>query len=121
MAGRDIFGRVVTGPSVGSLPRLMRARGMTMSAAKTPKHEFVWRGLDLRLGRRSTPVLSLVADASYPHLYGIRYPDGWVSSPANLTRARDAAYWHARHLLVTATPAERAHSPEVGVTSRSAA
>jgi hypothetical protein len=37
------------------------------------------------------PVLTLVADATYPHLYRIRYPSGWTSTPANLSRAKDAA------------------------------
>ena len=50
--------------------------------------EFVWNGLSLHQGRRKTPVLTLVADATYPHLYRIRYPDGWTSTAANLTRAR---------------------------------
>ena len=49
--------------------------------------KFVWRGLDLHLGRRKTPVLTLVADATYSHLYRIRYPNGWASTPGNLTRA----------------------------------
>jgi hypothetical protein len=51
--------------------------------------DFIWRGLDLHFGRRR--VLTLVADATYPHLYRIQYPGGWTSTPANLTRARDAA------------------------------
>jgi hypothetical protein len=61
--------------------------------------EFRWRGLDLHLGNRRTPVLTLVADKAYPHLFRIRYPDGWLSTPANISRAKDAAYGHARHLL----------------------
>jgi hypothetical protein len=74
---------------------------------KLPRHEFVWCGL---VGRRR--VLTLVADATYPHLYRISYPDGWISSPANLTRAKDAAYGHARYLLGTERRAEGAYSPE---------
>ena len=31
--------------------------------------DFIWRGLDLHFGRRR--VLTLVADATYPHLYRI--------------------------------------------------
>ena len=38
--------------------------------------DFVWRGADLYLGRRR--MLTLEADATYPHLYRIRYPDGWL-------------------------------------------
>ena len=37
--------------------------------------KFVWRGLDLHLGRRKTPVLTLVADATYSHLYRITIPE----------------------------------------------
>src|SRR5262245_61092053 len=61
--------------------------------------EFVWRGLDLHLGRRRRPVLTLVVDRDYPPLYRIRYRNGWTSSPANPSRARDAAYGHARFLM----------------------
>ena len=78
---------------------------------RIPRSEFVWRGLALHLGRRRKPVLSLVADAAFPHLFRITYPNGWRSTPANLTRARDAAYGHARHLLGTASPPGRAYSP----------
>jgi hypothetical protein len=38
--------------------------------------------------------------------------DGWTSSPANLTRAKDAAYGHARHLLVTLGPEDAAQTAE---------
>ena len=34
--------------------------------------DFAWRGLDLHLGRRTEPVLTLVPDAAYPHLYRIK-------------------------------------------------
>ena len=47
-----------------------------------------------------------------PHLYCVQYPDGWTSTPANLTRAKDAAYGHARYLLTQETPAEGVYSPE---------
>ena len=56
-------------------------------------------GLSLHLGRRSTPVLTLVADDQYPHLFRIKYPDGWLSTPANISRAKDAAYSQARAIL----------------------
>ena len=62
-----------------------------------PNGEFQWCGPALHLGRH--PVLTLVADEKYPHLFRIRYPDGWISTPANITRAKDAAYGHARFLL----------------------
>jgi|KBSMisStandDraft_5_1062788.scaffolds.fasta_scaffold3030625_1 hypothetical protein len=71
--------------------------------------DFDWDGLALyRLGRR---VLTLLAEAKYPHLYRIRYPNGWTSSPANLTRAKDAAYGHARFLMQE-TGVEAVYSPE---------
>jgi hypothetical protein len=73
-----------------------------------PAIDFVWRGHSLHFGRRRQPVLTLVADATYPHLYRIKYPNGWTSTPANLTRARDAAYGHARHLLMTQETATEA-------------
>jgi hypothetical protein len=79
---------------------------------KTNQSRFEWRGLGLYLGRRHRPILTLVADETYPHLYRIRYPDGWTSQPANLTRAKDAAYGHARYLLVALTRAEAARSRE---------
>ena len=44
--------------------------------------DFVWRGLDLHLGQRTKPLLALLPDPSYPHLFRIRYPNGWTSSPA---------------------------------------
>ena len=74
--------------------------------------DFVWRGLALHLGRRRKPVLNLVADADFPHLFRIVYPDGWTSSPANLSRAKDAAYGHARALLAQETPTEAPYTGE---------
>jgi hypothetical protein len=79
-----------------------------MNATKIPRHEFVWRGLGLHFRRRKTPVLTLVADATYPHLFRIQYP----GTPANLSRAKDAAYGHARYLLTLRRAAEAPHRPE---------
>jgi len=79
--------------------------------------EFVWHGLSLHHGRRKVPVLTLVADETYPHLYRIRYPNGWLSKPGNLTRAKDAAYDHARYLLGGQRPVAApytAETPPVG-------
>jgi hypothetical protein len=73
--------------------------------------EFVWKGLALHYGRRRTPILTLVPDATYSHLYRITYPNGWQSTPGNLTRAKDAAYGHARYLLAQETPSE---APQTG-------
>jgi hypothetical protein len=81
-------------------------------ADKLDRHAFAWKGLGLHYGRRRKPVLTLVADATYPHLFRIVYPDGWTSTPGNLTRARDAAYGHARHLLAQETPSEGVRTGE---------
>jgi hypothetical protein len=71
--------------------------------------DFAWRGLALHTGRSKKPVLVLVADNDYPHLFRIRYPSGWTSAPANLTRAKDAAYGHGRPISAVA------NSPELAV------
>jgi hypothetical protein len=78
------------------------------------QNKFVWRGLALHLGRRKAPVLTLVADDDYPHLFRIKYPNGWTSTPANISRAKDAAYGHARYLLGGQRPPERVYSGESG-------
>ena len=44
-------------------------------------------------------MLILVADDEFPHLFRIKYPDGWLSTPVNISRAKDAAYGHARWIL----------------------
>ena len=51
-------------------------------------------------------------DPTYPHLFRIVYPDGWTSTPANLSRAKDAAYGHARYLLGQETPSEATYTGE---------
>jgi hypothetical protein len=76
------------------------------------RHDFVWRGLALHLGRRKTPVLILIADTDIPHLYRIKYSNGWTSAPANLSRAKDAAHGHARFLLAGQSRAEGDYSRE---------
>ena len=80
--------------------------------------DFGWRGTALYYGRRKKPVLTLEADATYPHLYRIRYPNGWTSTPANISRAKDAAYGHARYLLGQETPSKAVYSPEVHEAAR---
>jgi|tagenome__1003787_1003787.scaffolds.fasta_scaffold16129500_1 hypothetical protein len=87
-------------------------RNQQSEAAKLARDKFVWRGLSLHLGRSSKPLLTVVPDVAYPHLFRIKHSDGWTSVPANLTRARDAAYGHARYLLGAETPAEASYSPE---------
>jgi len=70
------------------------------------------RGLDLQFGQSRKPVLTLVPDEIYPHLYRIRYPNGWITTTAaNLTRAKDAAYGHARYLLGEERPPQASYSP----------
>jgi hypothetical protein len=64
-----------------------------------PRHSFRWCDLALHYGKRRTPVVTLVPDHNHPHLFRIRHPDGWLSTPANITRAKEAAYGHARLLL----------------------
>ena len=76
------------------------------------RSDFIWRGLALHLGRRKAPVLIVAADTDYPHLYRIRYPNGWTSTPANITRTKDAAYGHARLLLGGQRPTEGGYSGE---------
>ena len=73
--------------------------GRVMAVDRLNRSKFTWKGLALHYGRRKTPVLTLVADEKFPHLFRITHPDGWTSTPGNLTRAKDAAYGHARYLL----------------------
>jgi hypothetical protein len=80
-------------------------------AARQDRTKFRWRGSALHLGGSKKPVLVLVADNDYPHLFRILYPNGWLSTPANITRARDAAYSHARFLLAL-TPVEAPYRAE---------
>lgn len=83
-----------------------------IEAARLPRDKFAWHDLGLHLGRSKKPLLKLVPDATHPHLYRIKYPSGWTSALANITRARDAAYGHARYLLGAERPPEASHSPE---------
>jgi hypothetical protein len=76
------------------------------------REKFVWRGLGLHWCSRKRPVLTLVPHPTYPHLYCIKYPNGWTSTFANLSRAKDAAIEHARYLLGRQTPSDAAYSPE---------
>jgi hypothetical protein len=49
----------------------------------------------LHLGKRTTTLLHVVPDKSYPSVWRIRFPDGSLSDMANLTRAKDAALYIA--------------------------
>ena len=95
--GAPLMGTLIALPE-----RQFRASSPRQTASapvtKLPRERFCWRGLVLHIGKR--PVLTLVPDATFQHLFRIRYPDGWTSPPANLTRAKDAAYGHARYLLI---------------------
>jgi len=57
-----------------------------------------WRGdeLHLRTGRK---LLSIVADAKYPQMWRVRYPDGTLTDMVNRTRAKDAACALALRIL----------------------
>jgi hypothetical protein len=87
-------------------------RQLGSEAAKVPRDKFVWRGFSLHLGRSKKSLLTVVPDERHSHLYRIKYPDGWTSSPANITRAHDTAYGHVRYLLGAETPPEATYSPE---------
>ena len=45
----------------------------------------------LRYGSAKHPVAEVVPDKTYPGMWRVRTPDGWLSDMANLTRAKDAA------------------------------
>ena len=83
-----------------------------MTVDQLNRSKFTWKELSLHYGRRKTPVLALVVDIDHHHLFRIRYPDGWESSPANLSRAKDAAFGHARYLLGAESPSE---APQSGI------
>jgi hypothetical protein len=51
-------------------------RNHESEAAKLPRDKFVWRGLSLHLGRSRKPLLTVIPDATHPHLYRIKHPDG---------------------------------------------
>ena len=68
-------------------------RNHESEAAKLPRDKFVWRGLSLHLGRSSKPLLTVIPDVKYPHLFRIKHSDGWTSAPANITRARRCRVW----------------------------
>ena len=57
-----------------------------MVVDKLNSSKFTWKGLALHYGKRK--VLTLVADATYRHLFRIRYPNGWTTTPANLSERR---------------------------------
>ena len=61
---------------------------MTRGALMFDREKFVWRGLALHYGRRKTPVLILVADATFPHLYRIPIPK-WLDEHAGEPDARE--------------------------------
>ena len=46
-------------------------RNHESEAAKLARDKFVWRGLSLHLGRSSKPLLTVVPDVAYPHLFRI--------------------------------------------------
>jgi hypothetical protein len=56
-------------------------------------------GYALHYGRRTTAVLHVVPDKTYPAMWRIRLPDGSLSDMANLMRAKDAARDRAQSIL----------------------
>ena len=95
--GQKVSEPIAVSPDLPGLPeeRLQPSRphqAASGTSTNLRRRHFRWRGLALHLGRRKRPVLTLVADDTYPHLFRIRYPDGWTSTPANISRAKDAAY-----------------------------
>lgn len=86
-----------------------------MSVDRLNRSKFSWQGLALHYGKRKTTVLTLVVDGDFADLFRIQYPSGWVSFPANLSRAKDAAFGHARHLLWAESPSEAPQSDETGL------
>lgn len=60
--------------------------------------ERVWRTLRLFFAQRDSGI-SIHTDYHFPKLYRIRWPDGRVSPPGNLSRAKEAAISYARAYL----------------------
>ena len=70
--GAPLMGTLIALPE-----RQFRASSPRQTASapvtKLPRERFCWRGLVLHIGKR--PVLTLVPDATFQHLFRIRYPD----------------------------------------------
>jgi hypothetical protein len=62
------------------------------------KHDLIWRGNDLGVGRSSTPLVSIVPDTRWPNMWRVRHGDQ-LSDMVNLTRARDAGRCLALSML----------------------
>jgi hypothetical protein len=56
-------------------------------------------GLALQYAQRSKPVLHVMPHKTYASMWRIHFADGSQSDMANLTRAKDAALYHARAML----------------------
>ena len=53
------------------------------------------KGFALRVGRSGNPLLHVVPDKRWPHMWRIRHRDNSVSDLLNVARAKDAAQSHA--------------------------
>ena len=52
-------------------------------------------GFALHLGKSRNPILHVVPDSRWPHMWRIRHRDNSLSDLLNLARAKDAAQSHA--------------------------
>jgi hypothetical protein len=66
-----------------------------MTTGIVGRNKLQWSEADgvhvLHLGKRTTALLHVVPDKSYPSMWRIRFADGSLSDMANLTRAKDTA------------------------------
>jgi hypothetical protein len=53
-------------------------------------HNLIWCGNDLRVGRSSTPLVSIVPDTRWPNMWRVRHGDQ-LSDMVNLKTQRGAA------------------------------
>ena len=98
--------------STAALPRVMQPRSRANGDDPQANRICLAEVLVCTLVGAGSQFSTLVADATYPHLYRVVYPDGWKSTSGNLLRAKDAAYGHARHLLGPESPSEAPQRPE---------
>jgi hypothetical protein len=66
-----------------------------MTTGIVGRNKLQWSEADgvhvLHLGKRTTALLHVVPDKSYPDMWRIRFPDGSLSDMVNLIRAKDSA------------------------------
>ena len=81
-------------------------RNHESEAAKLPRDKFVWRGLSLHLGRSSKPLLTVIPDVTYPHLFRIKHSDGWTKRAGESHQSARCRVW-ARSLFAGGGNARR--------------